>query len=85
LSLIINARIGPNTELDQGAFGVQHLRSLEEAILPLEQGKHRLHNPSHRVLLYNLYFMLMLMHLRIGVQWNLVALRTPLQVTLFTL
>jgi hypothetical protein len=31
------------------------------------------------VLLYNIYFMLMIVHLRVGVGWKLVALRTPLQ------
>jgi hypothetical protein len=39
-----------------------------------EQDKHQLHNPSHRVSLYNIYFMFMIVHLRVGVQWNLVAL-----------
>jgi hypothetical protein len=28
--------------------------------------------------------MVVIVHLRIGIQWNLVALWTPLQVTLFT-
>jgi hypothetical protein len=29
--------------------------------------------------LYNIYFMLMIVHLCVGVLWNLVALQTPLQ------
>jgi hypothetical protein len=43
-----------------------------------------MNDPSIGFLLCNLYFMFMIVHLRIGVQWNLVALWTPLQVTLFT-
>jgi hypothetical protein len=43
-----------------------------------------MHDPSVGFSLCNLYFMFMIVHLHIGVQWNLVALRTPLQVTLFT-
>jgi hypothetical protein len=77
--------IGSNTALEQGVFGGQHMTSFTETNpLSFEQGKHRLHNPSHRVSLYNLYFISIIVHLDIGVQWNLVALRTPLQVILVT-
>jgi hypothetical protein len=43
-----------------------------------------MHNPSIDFSLCNIYFMFIIVHLRIGVQWNLVALWTPLQVILFT-
>jgi hypothetical protein len=75
----MSCHIGPNTELEQGAFGGQPSRSFEEAILFPEQGKHRIHTPSHRVSLYNIYFVFMIVHLRVGVWWKLVALWTPLQ------
>jgi hypothetical protein len=39
-------RIGPNTELEQGAIGGQPLPSFEETKSFPEQGKHRMHNPS---------------------------------------
>jgi hypothetical protein len=78
----MSCRIGPNTELEQGAFGGQHSRRFEEAHFFPEQGKHRLLNPSHRFLLYNIYFMFMIVYLRVGVLWKLVALRTLLQVYL---
>jgi hypothetical protein len=42
----MSCRIGPNIELEQGAIGGQHSRSFEEANPFLEQGKHRMHNPS---------------------------------------
>jgi hypothetical protein len=81
----MSCRIGSNTTLEQGAFGGRHSPSFDETNTPsFEQGKHQLHNPSHRVSLYNLYFVFIIVHLRVGVQWNLVVLRTPLQVTLFT-
>jgi hypothetical protein len=68
-------RIGSNTELEQGAFGGQHWRSFPKTNSPsVEQGKHRLHNRSHRVSFYNRYIMFMIVHLCIEVQWNLVAL-----------
>jgi hypothetical protein len=38
-----------------------------------------MHNTSLGFLLYNLYFMFMIVHLCVGVLWNLVALGTPLQ------
>jgi hypothetical protein len=38
-----------------------------------------MHDPSIDFSLCNLYFMLMIVHLSIGVQWNLVTLQTPLQ------
>jgi hypothetical protein len=38
-------RIGPNIELEQGAFGGQPSRSFEDTNFS-EQGKHRLHNSS---------------------------------------
>jgi hypothetical protein len=50
-------RIGPNTEVGQGAVGGQTSRSFEEASPFPEQGKHRMHNPSIG-LFYNIYFML---------------------------
>jgi hypothetical protein len=57
--------IDSNTALKQGAFGGQQLQSFPETNSPsFEEGKHRLHNPSHRVSLYNLYFMFMIVHLR---------------------
>jgi hypothetical protein len=71
----MSSHIGPNADLEHGAFGGQHLQSIEEANLFPEQDKHRLHNPSHRFLLYNIYFNFMIVHL-------LVALRAPLQVYL---
>jgi hypothetical protein len=70
----MTCHVGPNTEFKQGAVEGQPSRSFEEANFFPEQGKHRLHIPSHRVSLYNLYFMSMLVHLRIGVLWSLVAL-----------
>jgi hypothetical protein len=65
--------IGPNAELEQGAIGGQSSQSFEETNSFLEQGKHRMHNPSigsH----YNTYFMYMIVHLCSGVGWNLAAL-----------
>jgi hypothetical protein len=59
--------IGPNTEVEQGAVGGQPSRSFEEANISFEQGKHRMHTPSDRVSLYNIYFMFIIVHLRIGV------------------
>jgi hypothetical protein len=50
-------RIGPNTELEQGAIGGQPSPSFEEANPFPEQDKHRMHNPSIGSL-YNIYFML---------------------------
>jgi hypothetical protein len=37
-----------------------------------------MHTP-HMVSLYNICFMFMIVHLRVGVLWKLVALWTPLQ------
>jgi hypothetical protein len=42
----MSCRIGPNTELEQGAAGGQLLSSFEETNPFPEQGKHRMHNPS---------------------------------------
>jgi hypothetical protein len=53
--------MGPNTKLEQGAVGGQPSQSFEEASPFLEQGKHRMHNPS----IGSLY--VMIVHLRIGV------------------
>jgi hypothetical protein len=50
-------RIGPNTELEQGAVGGQPSPSFEEANPFPEQDKHRMYNPSIGSL-YNIYFML---------------------------
>jgi hypothetical protein len=80
----MSCRIGPNAKLEQGVFGGQHSSSFEEANFSPGQGKHRWHTPFICFSLYNLYFMFMIVHLRVGVLWNLVALWTPLQVTLFT-
>jgi hypothetical protein len=41
----MSCRIGPNAEFEQGVVGGQPSRSFEEANF-LEQGKHRMHNPS---------------------------------------
>jgi hypothetical protein len=38
-----------------------------------KQGKHQMYNPSIGSL-YNIYFMYMIMHLCVGVGWNLAAL-----------
>ena len=38
-----------------------------------------MHTPCLGFSLYNIYFMFMIVHLRVGVLWNLVALGTPLQ------
>ena len=75
----MSCRIGANTELEQGAVGGQPSRSFEETNPFPEQGKHRMHNPCLGFSLYNIYFMFMIVHLRVGVLWNLVALGTPLQ------
>jgi hypothetical protein len=69
----MSCRRGPNTELEQGAAGGQPSQSFEEANPFPEQGKHRMHNPSVGSL-YNIYFMYMTLHLRVGVGWNLTAL-----------
>jgi hypothetical protein len=42
----MSCRIGPNTELEQGAAGGQPSQSFEEANPFHEQGKHRMQNPS---------------------------------------
>jgi hypothetical protein len=75
----MSCRIWPNPEFEQGAVGRQPLCSFEEANIFPEQGMHQMNNPSHRVSLYNIYFMFMIVHLHVGVWWKLVALRTPLQ------
>ncbi len=75
----MSCRIGPNTELERGAAGGQPPSSLEETNSFSEQGKHRCIILAY-VLLYNIYFMYMIVHLRTGVGWNLVALGLfPLQ------
>jgi hypothetical protein len=38
-----------------------------------------LHDHSHGVSLYNIYFIFMVVHLCVVVLWNIVALWTPLQ------
>jgi hypothetical protein len=43
-----------------------------------------MHDPFIRFSLYNLDFMFMIVHLHVGVLWNLVALRHPYKNTLFT-
>jgi hypothetical protein len=53
----MSCRIGPNTELEQGAAGEQPLQSFEETNPFPEQDKHRMHNLSIGSL-YNIYFML---------------------------
>jgi hypothetical protein len=75
----MSCRIGPNTELERGAAGGQTPSSLDETNCFSEQGKHRFIILVY-VLPYNIYFMYMIMHLRTGVGWNLVALGLfPLQ------
>jgi hypothetical protein len=69
----MSCRIGPNTELEQGADVGEPSSSFEETNPFPEQGKHRMHNPSIGSL-YNTYFMYMIVHLRSGVGWNLAAL-----------
>jgi hypothetical protein len=69
----MSCRIGPNTELEQGAAGGQSSSSFEESNPFPEQGRHRMHNPSIDSL-YNTYFMYIIVHLRSGVGWNLAAL-----------
>jgi hypothetical protein len=69
----MSCRIGPNTELERGAAERQPPSSLEETNPFSEQGKHRMHNPSIGSL-SNIYFMYMIVHLRLGVGWNLAAL-----------
>jgi hypothetical protein len=73
----MSCRIEPNTEFEQGAVRGQHSQSFEETNFP-EQGKNQMHTTSHRVSLYNIYFIFMIVHLRVGVWWKLVALQTPL-------
>jgi hypothetical protein len=63
----MSCHIGPNAELKQGAFGGQSSQSFEEANIFPDQGKHRMHTPSHRVSVYNIYFMFMIVHVRVGV------------------
>jgi hypothetical protein len=60
-------RIGPNAEFEQGSIGGQPSQSFEEDNLFPEQGKHQMHTPSHRILLYNIYFVFMIVHLCVGV------------------
>jgi hypothetical protein len=75
----MSCRIEPNTELERGAGGGQTPSSLEETNFFSEQGKHRCIILLY-VLLYNIYFMYMIVHLRTGVGWNIVALGLfPLQ------
>jgi hypothetical protein len=62
----MSCHIGPNTELERGAAGGQPSLSLEETDSFSEQGKHRCIILVY-VLLYNVYFMYMVVHLRIGV------------------
>jgi hypothetical protein len=69
----MSCRIRPNTELERGAAGGQTPSSLEEANFFSEQGKHRCIILVY-VSLYNIYFMYIIVHLRTGVGWNLVAL-----------
>jgi hypothetical protein len=69
----MSCRIGPNTEVGQGDVGGQSSSSFEETNHFPEQGKHRMHNPSIGSL-YNIYFMYIIVHLRVGVGWNLAAL-----------
>jgi hypothetical protein len=70
--------IGPNTELERGAAGGQTPSSLEETNCFSEQGMHRCILLPYVSL--NNYFMYMIVHLRTGVGWNLVALGLfPLQ------
>jgi hypothetical protein len=80
----MSCHIGPNIELKQEAIGGQPSRSFEEANLSFEQGKHRciiLLYVSPQYLLY-----VMIVHLRVGVGWKLVALGLfPYKNTLFTL
>jgi hypothetical protein len=52
----MSCRIGPNTELEQGAAEGQPSPSFEETNPFPEQCKHRMHNPSIGSL-YNIYFM----------------------------
>jgi hypothetical protein len=61
----MSCRMGHNVEFEQGAFGGQHSQSFEEANIFPQQGKHRLHTPSHRVLLYNIYFIFLTVHLHV--------------------
>jgi hypothetical protein len=70
----MSCRMGPNTELERGVAGAQPSSSFEETNPFPKQGKHRMHNPFIGSL-YNIYFMYMIVHLRSGVGWNLVALR----------
>ncbi len=69
----MSCRIGPNAELERGAAGSQTPSSLEETNCFSEQGKHRCIILVY-VSFYNIYFMYMIVHLRTGVGWNLVAL-----------
>jgi hypothetical protein len=63
----MSCHIGPNVEVEQGAVGGQPSRSFQEANISFEQGKHRMHTTSHRVSIYNIYFLFMIVHLRVGV------------------
>jgi hypothetical protein len=57
-----------------GALGSTFMKLKTNFVMFFSKGKHRLHNPSHWVSLYNLYFMFKLVYLCIGVIWSLVAL-----------
>jgi hypothetical protein len=63
----MSCHIRPNAEVEQGAVGGQSSRSFEEVNISFEQCKHRMHTPFHRVSLYNIYFIFMIVYLRIGV------------------
>jgi hypothetical protein len=69
----MSCRIGSNVKVEQGAVGRQPLRSFEEANISLSKI-----STECIILLYNIYFMYMIVHLCIGVWWNLVALYIPL-------
>jgi hypothetical protein len=62
----MSCHIGPNTEVAQGAVGGQPSQSFEKTNPFREQGKYRMHNPCIGFT-YNIYFMYMIVHLRIGV------------------
>jgi hypothetical protein len=59
------------------AWGSTFVKLVTNFLLFLSKGKHRMHNTCID-LLYNIYFIYMVVHLRIGVWWKPVALWLPL-------
>jgi hypothetical protein len=60
-------RIGPNTELEQGVVGDNLRDALKKLIFPLSKASTECIILLY-VSFYNIYFMFMIVHLRVGVE-----------------